>query len=308
MSTCITATAVTPSCVTAEEQAASCLASTAVSTTCVAGGSAGVPSPLVSLETTSEEGSGTLVGFSEFNGQASSPPKKYLRLASSGNTTICYRTGASCSSAYFLQDSYSFDVADVVYDPNTGLANTVPLFHWVRSSSTCAFQQSGSALAAGNVTQRSNLTETGNSIVITPTTYTRESLGTCVPSGPNYYTLHGTTQQVLSEEDTEEAAILRASTTPGTSATAARELRGAGVFTFDFILVAYDLICTDLVNGISYQISYDLNTEDYGGGNSVVTSHTINFVASGTSYPYEGLLSPALGKQVTIQNVSIDFL
>lgn len=259
------------------------------------------PSAIASYEYSSETRNATLCGFSEYPGYASVPPKKYRRLSSYGNFTLCYHTGTSCVSPYFVIDSYSFDVADVVYNSTTCVPNTVPVYHWVKSSSVCGFHQDGAPSFVNNVTQATSPTATGFSIVFTPTTYTRTGLGTCVTEGPNYRSIHGTHGQVISDEDTEADALARAAPVSGTSNVAYREARGAGDFSFIRQTCSVLVNATGLAVGQTYQITVPTEEADYGGGNEEDGQIDFSFVASAES---EGVLitvpEAASGKQITV--------
>jgi hypothetical protein len=139
-------------------------------------------------------------------------------------------------------------------------------------------------------------------VTVTPTSWTWTGPGTCQPVAK----FSGTVNSTLSDEDTENDAIARATgTTPGTSCTAAHQTRGAGVFTFNFVAVAYDFACTGLTPGKNYRITYSLLTETYGGGSPVTTTNTLDFTASGASETISDSLDCPAGKQVTISGASI---
>jgi len=267
-----------------------------------------VPVPAVSASYVSQSGTATLIGFSEFVGHASSPPKKYLRLSNTGNHIICYRDDASCVAPLILTDCYDYNVADIVYDPSTGLANTVNFNEYTQTPGSCSFSTAGGVAASFAMTQRSAATLAGATINITSTTYQRSGDGTCVTASPNYYYIGGSSTQTLSDEDTEDAAIARAAKTPGTSSTAFRPLRGAGVFTMLFCEVAYTLNVSGLAPGKNYTVTLDLLTENYGGGGGVTTQRTYNFTTSGYTKTINDTLSAVDGKQVTASNPQVSLV
>jgi hypothetical protein len=142
--------------------------------------------------------------------------------------------------------------------------------------------------------------------VTTPTQISVTGNGVCTAQGGAHYSkVSGTVLKTLSNEDTEIDAIARASTTPGSSCTAAIEPRGAADFTFNFVAVSYDLSCARLAPGGSYIATVELLTEDYGGGNPVVSTQDYPFTASGVTHLIADVIVCPSGSQVTVQNATI---
>lgn len=277
------------------------------------------PIPQVSAAYASELGTATLVGFSEL-ASPSLPPKKYLTKTLSGQLTTCnYSAGGACpnSPGAFNFETYGKQYSGSInYNPNTGVATnstitkdgttgngqptcgSTPTFvNWVPPN---AFTTAVETLVVGTALNR----------VTTPTSSYQTSDFSCVAGGifrtpyPERI-VTCTARDDLSNEDTEDAAIARAVKTPGTSAQAYRELRGAGDFTLQFQEVTITLDFTALQAGLSYQATIDLNTENYGGGGSVVTQRTYNFTAAATTHQIVDTLSAADGKQVTASNPAV---
>lgn len=261
-------------------------------------GIASLGSPKVRLECTSESGSATLCGFSEFS-SPSTPPKKYRKRTASGTASASYSRGvADCSLASCAWvDGFS---GSKIYDPLTCLVSGSNIATRVGTcgndgvSTTDTLCDNYGALVAMTCTT-------------SPTNITMSNAGGChITAGDSLKYTAVTAVMNLTDEDTENDAIARATgTTPGASCTAAHQPRGAGVFTFNFVAVAYDFACTGLITGKTYRLTYTLLTETYGGGGGVTTTHTLDFTASGASEAISDSLDCASGKQVTISGASI---
>jgi len=134
----------------------------------------------------------------------------------------------------------------------------------------------------------------------------------CIPpvSGePNGGGINGSAYAYLTDEDTEADAILRNhSFTPGTSCTAKLQNRAANVFTFNYVVVGYDLSVSNLEVGAPYKATVDLVEQNYGGGGSVVTTQrTYNFTATASTHSISDLIDlPTSGRQITVQNATVE--
>jgi len=294
MSTCITATAVSPICLTnvpTESEDAQAL-----------------PTPLVSLITVSESGSATLGGMSEFT-TPSLPPKKYLTQQLDGTLDNCSFTSASCVTPSVNGHTQSAFSGAYSYDPVTlAITNTQNRADYGNAPSACV----GATLISNTAITTQNGWTSG-----VPITISQNTVNSLLPASNTYTGTNvcgtsnrrrsGYARASLTNRDTEANAIARSTPSgSGTSATASRTTRGAGVFTFSYVEVAYDFVCTSLLAGLSYRVSYELVTAEFGGANPVTTNHTYDFDATSDSQTFSDVLVvPEDGYQVTIQNVTI---
>lgn len=277
-----------------------------------------IPEPLVSLAHVSQSGNITFIGFSEYT-SPSSPPKKYLKQLYTGAVDWCIFGSSNCTGNVAAgnrgMDVYSGEYS---YNPVTGaITNTGNIARYqAAAAGACGLPATvfGGNLPVNQAAPFNNPAPTVLSFSqpITKTQKTYAGTTVCVSnvfSGKTF----GTAFATLTDEDTILTALARAAVTVGSLGTAATEGRGAGDFTCAVVVVQPTFQASSLLGGINYRLSYDLNTEDYGGGNSVITSHFIDFVASGTTenitYPLDGgyLIAPN-AKRVTIQNVTIAVL
>jgi hypothetical protein len=277
-----------------------------------------IPQPLVTLVVTSDSGTATLIGFSEFT-SPSIPPRKYRRRVHSGQRKLgIYVLSSGCTPPNLY--GYNWVIYDLVcqYDPITGVLNTnnqtSRSYFYPSPFTTQPYSDDRTVCSAATstlfspVVDQISAVETGYEFstctdfgwLIVGSTYGSTRSDTSVPV-PRFD---------LSDEDLPVDAMIRATRTPGSSNKARTEGRLAADFVFDFVLVYPVFQLSNLVIGQSYRVSYELNTEDYGGGNSVVTQHTHDFVASGTTqninYPIDsGRLVAPNAKDVTIQNATV---
>lgn len=269
------------------------------------------PLPLVSAAYASELGTATLIGFSEYT-TPSSPPKKYRVQTFSGNISTRGYGAAGCVNPTAFGYTDAAPTGDTRYNALTGALSQT---QWNRSgnylssggTSGCAVDPSTifnqGLFGAGSTLD----TAQASSVTTAPTFQSATFPGcpVCNAVGGFSNRRAGTMSRTLSEEDTEDDAIVRAAKTAGTSNQAYRELRGAGDFTFQFREVEITLDFTGLYVGQSYQATIDLNTENYGGGGSVVTQRTYNFTAAAATHQIVDTLSAADGKQVTASNPAV---
>lgn len=314
--TCKTATAGSATCKTASGASATCKTATAVSVTCINP----FPAPEAALLTVSEAGTATLAGYSEF-ATPSLPPKKYRRCDVSGYWGNCaWGNPTNCTGNTANQDTMEYS-GYALYDAVTALCTSLFVRKYRTTTAAIPCSQPLGSLSAYDTMpcdRPNNPTQTGNGDYFnhqvnefnTQLTrywdYLNGKNPPCNNTGTASVTWYGGVLWSLSIEDTENDAILRASVTAGSSPTAYRTSRGAGVFTFNFQEVSFDFPCSNLVVGYNYRITYEVLTEIYGGGSPSVITFTQDFLASGTSQTVTGgLLQATSGFQKTIQNVSI---
>lgn len=253
--------------------------------------------PQVAASFESSSGTATLIGFSEYT-SPSSPPKKYLTRTLSGSFARVSYLDAACTTVNCTTTStYS---GACTYDPNTGVLTTGG-----------AYVNSGCISGSGPIcTVGDPAPALGDTVVLTPTTRLLTNTLECMPFlGTSVRVLvPPTSQETLSNEDTEADAIARAPETPGSSNQAFREARGAGVFSLDFQTVVYTLDVSNLQAGLTYRVEVPLDTEDYGGGSSVVTSRTYDFTAAGPTHQIVDSVEAASGKQVTVGSPTVSHI
>lgn len=261
----------------------------------------------------STSGTATLCGFSEYT-TPSSPPKKYLRQDYSGTVSWCIFGNGACSGnvlgANRGKDIYT---GGVVYDPSTcSPTNT---------GSTARYNSVGTSPCADNANNfiaNSAISNPSNPFANTlgaasaawdqSTSRTIKSLvGDPVCSGGSFGQIGaGSAFCELNDEDTEDDAIARSASTPGTANLAYRESRGAGDFTFLWQNSIVTVNATGLSPGINYRITLSTNIENYGGGSAVSGSQIYAFVASAESQSIPIQLDCPDGKQVSIYAVNIE--
>lgn len=266
------------------------------------------PVPQVSGSYVSQDGTGTLIGFSEYT-SPSTPPRKYRLQSLSGSTRACDFLSFSCPlsevrgiSKYTYSGSASFNASTgsptnnsvetvdaTVTNPGVGCSDAFP------SGPGFPFNQT----PAYNPFNPQNVSDAN--LVDSPTVNTWSWDGSCGVR----YSYHGEVVASLSVEDTEADAIARATKTPGTSNVARTETRGPGDFDFIFRTVEVTLNSSGLATGLAYRITLDVLTEDYGGGSPVNSQHTIDFVASGPTQQTVWDVQAPYGKQVTLSNPQI---
>lgn len=271
--------------------------------------------PVVTASYDSEAGTATLIGFSEYT-TPSTPPKKYRIQTLGGFWKTCnwidpLSTVCAGNPNDIDREVYSGTYS---YDALTGATTNAQLRQYGRDalsggptmpcSTDPAFDSSGQPLPTFTPTYTAFAV-----LVTTPTSKTWTYPTTCFqPSGTFSRRNDGEVTCVLSDEDTEDDAIVRAAKTSGTSNQAYRETRGAGDFTFLFRDVDVTLDLINLHVGLSYQVTIDLNTENYGGGGSVVTQRTYNFTAAASTHQITDSVAAASGKQVTVANPAVSIV
>ncbi len=251
---------------------------------------------------TSESGSATLVGFSEFV-SPSTPPKKYRHKATTGELNRChYGNATDCANQVNVVGSDRITGGlTCQYDATTGALSstggrsiyvgaTCPATPLVNTATDCGWGMVASSQLG---------------LTVTPTQQTEYVIGQCILD--DFYS-HITTdrQNTISDEDTEDDAIARATPSgSGSSAMSKRETRGAGDFTLTWQDSTFGATAANLVNGVDYEVTLDLLTETYGGGSGVTTQLVYPFTASGSTEPISIPIPCAPGKQVTASNPQI---
>lgn len=270
----------------------------------------------------SESGHGTLCGHNEYTAAPSLPPKKYRTQRISGSYGRCqWNNAGNCSAAgaggYVLgayreyrgqwifsptncadsngQQEISFGVQAAPACPGpTGVTGTVTVN-----------KPRAAGVSGGDFPPLVNLPGAIDETT-TKTKYTWQGTGICGPTATPVGRYHGTIISELVDEDTEyDAAARAAGTTPGTSGTAAFQPRAAGVFGFDFVVVAYTFACSGLKAGKKYRIGFSVFTEDYAGGGGVTSKGGVDFVATGAEQSITDLIDCPSGKRVTWSSPTI---
>lgn len=274
--------------------------------------------PRVALSCVSGSGTATLVGFSEY--LASVPPKKFLKFDTAGQVGLCYYApssncplGLTPIAPPFTTDNYDYDgtATPTTCDPSTGIITYGTYRHWPDGQtipcSPIAFGDG--SFADENNTQQpagaANEVTAIGTITRTSTTFSYALNGLCTDALSSRGLAHGNQTQVLSIEDTESAAVARASQTPGDSCVAFREARGAGDFSFLFRAVELNFMCFNLINGLHYTVTANVLEENYGGGSPVMSQRTYGFTADDTTHNVTDTLAPGNGKQLTVTSYSI---
>lgn len=118
-------------------------------------------------------------------------------------------------------------------------------------------------------------------------------------------------EERLGFEDTMEDALIRASVSPGTESTAETSAYSGGTtaesvdpitFTSRTVHVSYTL--TGLTSGNRYEWTITLRTRLIGGGAPTDSTHSEQFVASGSSQPVEYLMVAPVGYQQTVVSIA----
>jgi hypothetical protein len=273
------------------------------------------PIPEVEVSFESESGTATLIGISEYT-SPSSPPKKYLTETLTGELTQCaFTNGNGCTVVNGFQGQTRNVVGGTKqYDPTTGvLTDTEYWDFWSANpdgTATCTnaiFRNSNAGVNWASWGSPSSTVRTNR--IIGQTTDSYVGTNVCTVEGSISYKRYNTATRTLSNEDTEANAIARAIKIPGTASTASTQNRGAGDFSFLFVTVTPTFLCSSMVPGETYRVSYEIMEEDYGGGNQSTSVHTFNFTASAES---QSITIPTIqapsGKQQTVQNASIQIL
>ena len=118
------------------------------------------------------------------------------------------------------------------------------------------------------------------------------------PSGENWIE--------LSNEDTEDDAIARATPTVGATPIASRTLRGAGQFTFTAVRVFATANLSGLQSGVEYTLTYNRTTTNTALGASVVELVGLTFTASGLTEALDlGEIPCAAGFSATVSDLEV---
>ncbi len=265
--------------------------------------------PSVALVCDSETGTATLCGVSEYT-SPSTPPKKYRTQTIAGDAYLCrFWTGVTCAPpnaerqlVYAVYSgSYEYNALTCA-EVNGQIVSECTKPDGTGCSPLCTPILVGTV---GLIFSPDILTGRGLPPPVPTITATNKTWFKAACESGDIKNMAVTSN--LSNEDTEDQAIVRASKTPGSSCTAYREPRGAGDFSLLFANVAFDINCSGLITGKSYIVHYSLTTENYGGGSPVVTNHTVPFVATGPTETVGDALVCDSGKQVTVGSASISY-
>lgn len=274
-----------------------------------------IPDPVVNLVCASESGTATLCGSSEFT-NPSTPPKKYRNLSVSGYWQTCNWDSANgaCTGATGNSDRMTYQGSCSRNSATCGITNTLERLYGSTSLQPCN-PPAGSHYDNLECDRPYNPVNFSNGDY--PTIFQESNTQTvrtwtyevgCTDLGSFGRIWSGTVTWTLSQQDTDADAMARATKTPGSSCTATHQPRGAGVFSFDFSEVNYDLNASALYIGLNYKITVDWLEEDYGGGNPSTTQKTYNFTASATTHTESDSVICPYGKQVTVQNAVIEIV
>lgn len=261
--------------------------------------------PTAAMSCVSRSGTAALIGFDEFT-SPSTPPKRYRKKTCSGGWRFatwlnCPPVTPECAGNTTTHSDYA---GYFEYNAITGALTSTGAYTGQFGCNGAMF--SGSLTTAGCTSPE----DCSWSLFVSQTLRQNGDKGACCPSTPPTFAtvVYANQADSLSVEDTETDAIARASVTTGSSCLAATEARGAGDFSFVFTTVAYDILCSSLLRNRRYRLTYDLLTEDYGGGNAVIEPITFLFRADATTNHFVGLLVAASGKQISIVNIQLEAL
>jgi hypothetical protein len=260
----------------------------------------------------SYSGTATLAGISEYT-TPSIPPKKYLTQTLDGTLNNCQFTSGTCATVNgFAGQTFNVMTGAYSYNATTlAITNTQNRAFWAavpNGTATCtnAIFSSNTALASQpNWALGMSPTVSENTTrVLSQTTDTYTGTDVC---GTGNKRRNGFVRATLSDEDTEDTAILRAAQVgPGSSPMASRETRGAGDFSFAWQNSTVVVSATGLSIGNQYRIAIAITTEDYGGGNSVDGFQNYDFFAYAEFQEESIAIACDPGKQVTASTVTIE--
>lgn len=242
------------------------------------------------LQCRARGGTAELIGYSEFAGYASTPPKKYRRKDLTHNGWYrCWYTDAGCTtlggSDTVRRTGYC------LYDVTTGtLDSSAALQEILTNAGICA---DGGSLSSSTASCPAEFTAfTGATVSNTATTNTRTGDGAC-NSGEKFF---GNQVQTLSVEDTESDAITRllavaswgswinsgavgCTGSPPSCCIAQYESR-TSAFTFSYAEAEARVTATGLTPSTSYTANIELYRRAYGSGSYV---HYQTATVTGTS-------------------------
>ncbi|MGZ0657107.1 hypothetical protein ACWPKS_16000 [Coraliomargarita sp. W4R72] len=204
--------------------------------------------PTIAISYVSTETAAELCGHSEYI-DPSEPPKKYRIETVSASGTITQGAGGAITRTCSVSGSWTFDAEDCTDEKSYTYNYTID---GVSEASDCSssevkstFSGYGSRVIGGadwgcDDPFYETPVENDISTLVYKTDY--DGLDTAI---------EGTATLTLSDEDTEEDAVDRATPTTGTKSTSIYELRTT-TFTFTHRTVKYTATASGLVKGVSY--------------------------------------------------------
>jgi hypothetical protein len=282
------------------------------------------PVPLISGPVcVSASGLATLCGLSEYT-TPSTPPKKYRTETISGSAQGCLFEAADCtgpvrasgtSGSMSWSGSYNYSQADCTTSTSQAYSGSS-----YAAGADCG--TGGTPFSASLAPGPTPDPTSGNPVDMLnttnppppsygPTLVTLRILKTwtwdtsCLNVGGHGVSNSGSVSLALSDEDMPDDAIARSVQTPGVLCTAKTEARGAGDFTFEYVVVDFTLTASNLVVGRSYLAQIEILEENYGGGGGVISIRNYSFAATGVTHDITDSLLASDGKQLTAQNPTI---
>jgi hypothetical protein len=206
--------------------------------------------PTASLECESVEKVAQLIGYSEFT-NPSSPPKKYLRADVSGTHSLFNALGNGTTgtwSGYYEYVPGGTDVNALLFswaDVNVTLGTT---------SGTCTNTCGGTSFFKLSMSGCRYPISSGDCNTELTNVVNPQSTRTTFSVDPRQSPIDstGTWLAQLGAEDTEEAALARATETEGTSCTSIYELRTTS-FSFTVRTATYTIKASNLQPGVTYE-------------------------------------------------------
>lgn len=246
----------------------------------------GASGGLGAIECETQSGAYALCGYDEY--VPSIPPRKYLSVTPTGTLQFCYYTSLSCVTKSNSGFQLAYNGVACTYNPTTCTAGTGGQVTTTGASGgNCSYGGGTSTATACGVTgDDASLTTT-----LTATTRTVTGNGLCVDSGDHSHAriASGSAVSTLSSEDTETAAITRASSgltwsasVSCDSAPAFAVTRGAGVFSAAFQNVRVRAQLVGLVVGQAYTANITILQRAHGSSDPWIASSIIavGFVAA----------------------------
>jgi hypothetical protein len=246
--------------------------------------------PIVTtLEYRSKTTTATLCGFSEFI-DPSLPPKKYRKKTFAGQSSRCnYNSAAACNAGTPINGSDRFVINGLTSEYN---ATTCAV---VDSGSTTTYQNIGSCPATSVISTGGVFDPTCGSTPQFTWSCTSSIQKTLTPTGQCatengliYSQIVANITIILSVEDTEADAIIRANAAAGWDLTpktvSTMQSRGAGSFSFSSVYVEVRANLTGLSIGKDYTFRIYYGGRLYGstGAFSFVATEEVTFTATST--------------------------
>jgi len=264
------------------------------------------------MEITRHSQTAELIGWSEFT-TPTIPPKKFLTKACSGQVIASYHTPTDCTGPITGWTGQKFS-GQTTYDIGTGLPVNGVL-EYNPSGGTFAAPAWGAPSTVLDMNFAGK--ESNGCLACTTTRLQRYALGSAVcdtgfsfPNPQNVAVNDSTLEEILSSEDTEAAAIARATiqadvfTSLAVTAEKQGE-RGAGEFTRVIQTMDYVFNLIDLLVGAKYLFVLTIQTEPYGGGTQTPSEIEFEFTATATTRQITGTLTPLVDERITLENCEI---